>query len=372
LARLRQQVRERIDARLVNDGSSDSEADMGAGPGVAGLLAALVVGDQAAIEHGDWEAFRATGLAHLVSISGLHITMFAWAAVALVGWMWRRSERLCLWFPAPRAALLGGVALACVYAAFSGWGIPAQRTCAMLFLFGAVRWLGLRWPWPMVWSIAAALVVALDPWGLLQAGFWLSFWAVAILFASDGARDPARSGDGPYWRRMLRQVRALAHEQWVVTLALAPLTLFIFGQVSLVGLVANLLAVPWVTLVLTPLAMAGVILPPLWDAAALAGQLFLAAARWLAAWPGAALAMPLAPWWLLLTGLVGAVALVLPWRPALRCAGLPLVACMVLWQPPPAPPGEFTLLAADIGQGNAVLVQTAHHALLYDSGTRYG
>jgi len=286
--------------------------------------------------------------------------------------MWRRSERLCLWFPAPRAALLGGVALACVYAAFSGWGIPAQRTCAMLFLFGAARWLGLRWPWPMVWSIAAALVVALDPWGLLQAGFWLSFWAVAILFASDGARDPARSSDGPYWRRMLRQVRALAHEQWVVTLALAPLTLFIFGQVSLVGLVANLLAVPWVTLVLTPLAMAGVILPPLWDAAALAGQLFLAAARWLAAWPSASLAMPLAPWWLLLTGLVGAVALVLPWRPALRCAGVPLVACMVLWQPPPAPPGEFTLLAADIGQGNAVLVQTAHHALLYDSGPRYG
>ncbi len=171
---------------------------------------------------------------------------------------------------------------------------------------------------------------------------------------------------------MLRQLRALAREQWVVTLALAPLTLFIFGQVSLVGLVANLFAVPWVTLVLTPLAIAGVLLPPLWDAAALAAELFLAFARGLAAWPGAALVMPLAPWWLLLTGLVGAVALVLPWRPALRCASLPLVACMLLWQPPRAPPGEFTLLAADIGQGNAVLVQTAHHALLYDSGPRYG
>ena len=372
LARLRQHVRQRIDARLNNEGVSDSAADLGSGPGVAGLLAALVVGDQAAIERGDWEAFRATGLAHLVSISGLHITMFAWAAVALVGWLWRRSQRLCLWFPAPRAALLGGVALACAYAAFSGWGIPAQRTCAMLVLFGAVRWLGLRWPWPMVWSIAAALVVALDPWGLLQAGFWLSFWAVAVLFASDGARDPVRGGDSPHWRRMLGHLRALAHEQWVVTLALAPLTLFIFGQVSLVGLVANLFAVPWVTLVLTPLAMGGVVLPPLWDAAALAAQLFLALARWLAAWPGAALAMPLAPWWLPLTGLVGAAALVLPWRPALRCAGVPLVLCMLLWQPPPAPPGEFTLLAADIGQGNAVLVQTAHHALLYDSGPRYG
>ena len=372
LARLRQHVRERIDARLGADAAPDGAAESERGPAVAGLLAALVVGDQASIERGDWEAFRSTGLAHLVSISGLHITMFAWAAVALVGWLWRRSQRLCMWFPAPRAALLGGVALACAYAAFSGWGIPAQRTCAMLVLFGAVRWLGLRWPWSMVWSIAAALVVALDPWGLLQPGFWLSFWAVAVLFASDGARDLDRNGEGQLWRRMLRQLRALAHEQWVVTLALAPLTLFIFGQVSLVGLVANLFAVPWVTLVLTPLAMGGVVLPPLWDAAALAGQLFLAAARWLAAWPSASLAMPLAPWWLLLTGLVGAVALVLPWRPALRCAGLPLVACMLLWQPPRPPSGEFTLLAADIGQGNAVLVQTAHHALLYDSGPRYG
>lgn len=372
VARLRQRVRERMDARLASDGESAIGADRDSGPGVPGLLAALVVGDQAAIERGDWEAFRATGLAHLVSISGVHITMFAWAAVALVGWMWRRSARLCLWFPAPGAALLGGVALACAYAAFSGWGIPAQRTCAMLVLFGAVRWLGLRWPWPMVWSIAAAFVVALDPWGLLQAGFWLSFWAVAVLFATDGGRDPGNSGDSPYWRRLWRKLCALAHEQWVVTLALAPLTLFVFGQVSLVGLLANLFAVPWVTLVLTPLAMAGVILPPLWDAAALAGQLFLAGARWLAAWPGAALAMPLAPWWLLLTGMAGAIALVLPWSPVLRCAGLPLVACMVLWHPPRPPQGEFTLLAADIGQGNAVLVQTAHHALLYDSGPRYG
>jgi competence protein ComEC len=370
VARLRQHVRERIDARLGSE--ADGAAALGRGPDVAGLLAALVVGDQAVIERGDWEAFRATGLAHLVSISGLHITMFAWAAVALVGWLWRRSARLCMGFPAPRAALLGGIALACAYAAFSGWGIPAQRTCAMLVVFALVRWLGLRWPWPMVWFIAAALVVALDPWGLLQAGFWLSFWAVAVLFASGGAHVAAPHNDGPHWRRMLRQLRALAHEQWVVTLALAPLTLFIFGQVSLVGLVANLFAVPWVTLVLTPLAMGGVVLPPLWDAAALAGQLFLAAARWLAAWPSASLAMPLAPWWLLLTGLIGAVALVLPWRPALRCAGLPLMACMLLWQPPRPPSGEFTLLAADIGQGNAVLVQTAHHALLYDSGPRYG
>lgn len=364
LARLRQQVRERIDARL--------GAQAAYGPAVAGLLAALVVGDQSAIERGDWDVFRATGLAHLVSISGLHITMFAWGAVALLGWLWRRSARLCQWWPAPQAAWLGGVALASAYAAFSGWGIPAQRTCAMLLLFGVLRWLGLRWPWPTVWALAAAVVVALDPWGLLQPGFWLSFWAVAVLFASDTARPADRAGDAPRWRRVLRALRAQAHAQWMLTLALAPLTLLLFGQVSLVGLLANALAIPWTTLVLTPLAMAGVLLPTLWDAAALAAQVFLDWARGLAAWPAATLALPVAPWWLALAAVLGGVAVILPWRPALRLAGAPLLGCLLLWQAPRPPAGEFALLAADIGQGNAVLVQTARHALLYDSGPRYG
>jgi competence protein ComEC len=116
VALARQLVRERIVAKVL-----DKQ--------LAGMIAALVVGDQNAIERTDWDVFRATGVAHLVSISGLHITMFAWGAAALVGWLWRRSQVLCLTVPAPSAALAGGVLLACVYAVFSGWGIPAQRTC---------------------------------------------------------------------------------------------------------------------------------------------------------------------------------------------------------------------------------------------------
>ena len=101
-------------------------------PQVAGVIAALVTGDQSAIDRADWDVFRATGVAHLMSISGLHITMFAWLAAALVNALWRRSARLCLWWPAPHAALAGGVALAAAYALFSGWGVPAQRTVCML------------------------------------------------------------------------------------------------------------------------------------------------------------------------------------------------------------------------------------------------
>ena len=127
----RQQLRERIYQQV-----PDAQA--------AGLIAALVVGDQGAIERADWDVFRATGVAHLMSISGLHITMFAWLASGLVGWGWRRSVRLCLAYPAPSAALLGGVLLALAYALFSGWGVPAQRTVLMLATIGLLRLAGLR------------------------------------------------------------------------------------------------------------------------------------------------------------------------------------------------------------------------------------
>ncbi|MEO8656568.1 MAG: ComEC/Rec2 family competence protein, partial [Ramlibacter sp.] len=161
----------------------------------AGLLAALIVGDQNAIERGDWDVFRATGVAHLMSISGLHITMFAWLAALLVGTLWRRSPRLCLAWPAQHAALAGGVLLAAGYALFSGWGVPAQRTIWMLATVALLRLSGRRWPWPSVWLLACAVVVAIDPWALLQAGFWLSFVAVGVLFAADPGPPSAAAAE---------------------------------------------------------------------------------------------------------------------------------------------------------------------------------
>ena len=331
----------------------------------AGVLAALVTGDQGAIERADWDVFRATGVAHLMSISGLHITMFAWLAAALVGSLWRCSTQLCLWLSAPSAALLGGLTLAVLYALFSGWGVPAQRTVLMLATVGALRLLGLRWPWPQVWLLACVTVVLLDPWALLQAGFWLSFVAVGVLFASDsGATRPI---DKSAWGRFVAMLR----EQWVITLALTPLSLLLFGQVSLVGLLANVLAIPVVTLLVTPMAMLGVVLPGLWVCAVGVIELLGEVLRWLASWPWAVLWVAKAPWWAGAAAVLGGglMALRLPWR--LRLAALPLVLPVLLWQSPRPPPNQFELLAADIGQGSAVLVRTQHHALLYDAGPRF-
>jgi competence protein ComEC len=338
----------------------------------AGVLAALVAGDQNAIERGDWDVFRATGVAHLMSISGLHITMFAWAAALAIGALWRRSTRLCLLWPAQHAALLGGAALAGAYALFSGWGVPAQRTVWMLLTVALLRFSGRRWPWPAVWLLAAAVVVTIDPWALLQAGFWLSFVAVGVLFATDPGRRAA-PGDEPNWRqRLARGAAAAAREQWVVTLALTPLTLLLFGQASVVGLIANAMAIPWVTLVVTPLAIAGVFAHPLWSVAAAAVQVLQSVLQWLAAWPFATVAVAQAPLWAGAAGVIGGLVLTLrlPW--SARLLGVPLLLPVLLWQAPRPLPGQFDLLAADIGQGNAVLVRTAGHTLVYDSGPRYG
>ncbi|MCA0325434.1 MAG: DNA internalization-related competence protein ComEC/Rec2 [Proteobacteria bacterium] len=339
----------------------------------AGVVAALVTGDQGVIERADWDIFRATGVAHLMSISGLHITMFAWLAAALVGAAWRRSARWrwparfnpCLRVPAPHAALAGGVLLAAAYALFSGWGVPAQRTVLMLACVAVLKLAGLRWPWWLTWLLACAVVLAWDPWALLQAGFWLSFVAVGVLFATDsGAAQEHRTILGGRFLSLLR-------EQAVVTLALTPLSLLLFGQASVVGLLANLLAIPWVTLVVTPLALLGVFWAPLWAAAAWALAPLAALLQALAAWPWASVSMAAAP--LALGGLavLGGVLLALRWPWPLRAAGLPLVLPLLLWQPARPAPGQFELLAADVGQGNAVLVRTATHTLVYDAGPRY-
>jgi len=166
-------------------------------------------------------------------------------------------------------------------------------------------------------------------------------------------------------------VRASFREQWVITLALTPLTLLLFGQVSVVGLLANAVAIPWVTLVITPLAMAGVALAPLWDVAAWAVQAMAIYLGWLSGLPFATVSTPAPALWAGVAGVLGGILLAmrLPWHA--RLLGLPLMLPVLLWQAARPAAGQFELLAADVGQGNAVIVRTAAHTLVYDSGPRY-
>ena len=410
---LRQSVRDAIVSRLAPPSSwwaSDEDGAVAEArrAALAGVVVALVVGDQSAIDRSDWDVFRATGVAHLMSISGLHVTLFAWFAAALVGGVWRRTAlwggSWCLRCPAPHAAALGGLLLAGAYALFSGWGVPAQRTVWMLATVVVLRLSGRVWPWPWVWLGVLTVVVVVDPWALFQAGFWLSFVAVGVLFATgSGAMRSSPSSptgpmaevhapvseprDGPFlvrlWARFRASpvwmhhfggwlgLRALIREQWVVTCALTPLSLLFFGQISVVGLVANLVAIPWVTLVVTPLAMAGVVWAPLWSLAVMALSPLQSMLVSMAAWPWASIHWALPPLGLALLALLGGLLLAMPWPWSVRCLGLALWWPALGWVPERPARGEFDIQAPDVGQGNAVLVRTAHHSLLYDTGPRY-
>lgn len=329
-----------------------------------GVVQALVTGAQSSIGRADWQLFRDTGVAHLVSISGLHITMFAWLAMAIVHLLWRRSSHLCLWWPAPLAAAWAGLALAAAYAVFSGWGIPAQRTIGMLCVVVWLRSQGRAWPWSYVWLVVLTAVVALDPWSLLQAGFWLSFVAVGVLFAAQPL-DRNR-----YQRRWWHAGVRLWREQWLVGLALAPLTLLLFGQISVVGMLANLWAIPWVTLVV-PLAMLGALWPPLWHAAAFCVTAMAWLLEGMATWPAAVLFFAQPPWWAGCAGIFGCLWMVMPWGWRWRMLGLPLVVPMLAWMPARPSHGQFDVLALDVGQGSAVLVRTQQHSLVFDAGPRW-
>ena len=359
LQRLRQDIRDAITLRVAD-------------PAVAGVLAALTVGDQQAIERADWDVFRNTGVAHLVAISGLHITMFAWLAAAAVGRLWRRNPRALLLLPAPQAARWGGVVAALAYALLAGWGVPAQRTVGMLALVALLRSRGLRWPLPAVLLAVAVGVTLADPWALLQAGFWLSFGAVALLVASEPVHHVlAPPGPGRWRAKLWQAVRGGWRTQWVATVGLTPLSMIFFQQVSVVGLLANLLAIPLVTLLITPLALLGVLLPPLWGVAA--G--LVEGLRWvlagMSAWPWAVWHAAAAPPWALACGLLAGALAVLPLPRRQRLLALPLL--LPLLAPPVLRPahGAFEVVAADIGQGTAVLVRTARHLLVYDAGPSY-
>ncbi|MBP9830789.1 MAG: DNA internalization-related competence protein ComEC/Rec2, partial [Polaromonas sp.] len=409
IERLRAKVRDAVFERLSFSNSAGATSNnAGVTSNNAGVVAALVTGDQRAIDRADWDIFRATGVAHLMSISGLHITLFAWVAAGVVAWLWRRkswSSTLCLYFPAPSAGLVGGVLLATAYAAFSGWGVPAQRTILMLATVSLLKLSGHRWPWYVVWTMACAIVVVVDPWALLQAGFWLSFVAVAVLFATDKQKlatdsqkavqvesvetfhqaiqhSLQRAQGERHWvfkklQTLAEKSGALLREQWVITLALTPLTMMLFGQVSVVGLLANLLAIPWVTLVVTPLSLLGAFFAPVWDVAAWSMQVLSVVLTSLSKLPFATFSVAAAPFYLSVLGILGGLLLVLPmaqnrkWQWKLGALGLSLLLPVLLWQAPRPESGQFELLAADIGQGNAVVIRTQNHSLLYDAGPRY-
>ena len=328
----------------------------------AGVLMALAFGDEGSIQSEDWQVFLRTGVNHLMSISGLHVTMVASLAFGLVLAAWRRSEWLTLRLPARKAAVLAGALAAASYALIAGFAVPTQRTFYMLAVVAAALWSGRSVSMSLVLAWAVLVVVVLDPWAILSPGFWLSFGAVALLVFAGSARIGRLKG----WREAV-------HTQWVVTLGLTPLLLALFQQVSLVSPLANAFAIPIVSLIVTPLALLGAVIPV--DAILLAAHAVMAWCMWLlqvcADFPVAVWQQHAPPDWTVVAGMLGVLCLLLPKGFPMRWAGVVGLAPMFLLLPATPMAGDFRVAVLDVGQGLSVVVQTAQHALLYDTGPKF-
>lgn len=329
----------------------------------AGVLAALAIGDQRAIPPEQWQVFTRTGVNHLMSISGLHVTMVSGLVFALAYGVWRRSARQVLRLPARKAAVLAGLLAALIYTLLAGFEVPAQRTLYMLTVMAAALWMNRMGSALAVLSTALLVVVLIDPWAVLAAGFWLSFGAVGvILYVSVGRVDRA------HW------LTTWARVQWAVTLALMPALLAMFQQVSIISPVANALAIPLVSFLVVPLTLVGMLLPVDWllqmAHAVMAACLW--ALEWMSALPAAVWQQHAPPGWAVALAVAGAAILLMPRGVPLRWTGIAWFLPLFLAAPPPLNPGEARLTVLDVGNGLAVAVRTRNHALLFDTGPSYG
>jgi competence protein ComEC len=347
--RLRERIRERMLKTLE-------------GKRYAGVLIALAIGDQQAIKDADWALFNATAVSHLLSISGAHVTLFAtWIAWCVFA-VWRRSPLLCAKLPAQKAAALVAAFVALLYAVLTGFAVPSQRTCYMLMTAALALWLSRSLsPWLILcWALVVVLLI--DPWAVLAVGFWFSFVAVALLLYV----TQQRIAEQKFWITMLKT-------QAAVTLGLAPFALLFFQQVSLIGPLANALAIPLITFMVVPLTLLWLIIPV--DALILLGHVLIDALaaflNWLTTLDSFMWSQHAPPIWTMLLASVGVLWLLAPrevphrWLGALWC--LPLFAIT----PAMPEPGEFRLSVLDVGQGTAAVVRTAKHTLVYDTGARW-
>jgi competence protein ComEC len=353
-------VRERLQKKIQNTI---------AGEPTIGLITALIMGAQNDITQPQWQVMRATGTNHLMAIAGVHIAFMTGFVYAIVNFLWRRSRHLPLYLPTHQAAACASLIAAIIYSALAGFALPTQRALIMLvvFMLGLFTRRTLN-PWNAL-ALALLIILIHDPLATLSVSFWLSFGAVfAIIYGITGRLKPT----GLWWK--------YGRVQWVITIALIPISLTLFNQTSLISLVANLIAVPAVGLLVLPFCLIGALLlvlcPPLAHWMLLLAAKIIAVIWMVLAWLGN---LDMAVWqqsipngWILAATAIGVLLLIAPHGLPARWLGFVWLSPLLFYQPPKPALGTANVSLLEVGQGLSTVVQTAHHTLLFDTGPPMG
>ena len=326
----------------------------------AGVIRALVVGDDSQISATDWNVYLRTGVNHLMSISGLHITMLAGLAFAIAAFVWRRFPSLVMHMPTRKAATIAGLIVAILYALLAGMSVPTQRTLYMLISFALALLFGRNLAISRALAIALMVVVLLDPWAVIAPGFWLSFGAVALIAYVSVGRLATR-----HW------FKEALNTQWAITLGLLPMLIFMFGQTSIVSPLANAFAIPIISLIVVPMAILGSLIHVdfILQTAHFVLEICMQGLTWLANLPTWQQAAP--PIWAMLVAMLGVLWMLLPRGFPQRWLGLVLLLPLFFVSLPKLTDGEMQVAVLDVGQGLAVVIKTANHTLLYDAGPQF-
>ncbi len=350
------QIRQWLSAQITESGSHQ----------FSGMLAALAVGDRSTVDDEHWELLKITGTNHLMAISGLHIGLVA----GFFFWLLRRfcPPLIIQYIPAQRVAAVGALIMAFGYAMLAGFAIPTQRALVMLIVVLGAILLSRHIKSGTALSLALIAVLIFDPIAVLAPGFWFSFLAVTVIaysFSGRIAREPW------YWQ--------WARLQWVIAIALLPVSLYLFQQASLIAPLANLILVPWVSFIVVPLVLLAMQLLGL-SVSLGHGVLTMADSALAVIWPVLEFlgTLPVASWQqappdMLTLGLavIGVALLLAPQGLPQRWLGLVLLLPLVIIRPSQPEADEFWLSLLDVGQGLGIVIQTQQHSLIFDTGAKY-
>lgn len=311
-----------------------------AGERAGGFAAALASGDRSLMEERDREALRNSGLAHLLAISGLHMGIVGGLIYALVFRGLALVEPLAVRMPVQKPAALTALLGSAIYLVLSGATVSTQRAFIMaLVFFGAILFDRAAISFRSL-AIAMILIVLMQPESVMSPGFQMSFAASGALIAVYQSWSRKRTYQNGLLARIRTAAWSIVKTSIVASAATAPFALYHFDRLAGLGLLANVLAMPIVSLVAAPAAALSLLLAP-FGASEIGLRVFgyalemvLAVAHWCSSFEGQGLhpdtPMPLLALGALVVGLIVFLFLGAGWR--LLAAGASACAAMLIWQ----------------------------------------